>query len=93
MIEIRRFDSALGIRIELQNANLLLITAERGYVMCGYLDIKAAEKLGDSACIVTGVKTFDDVLESRIVGVSSKARELGIREGMSGREALSLLST
>lgn len=93
MIEIKKVDSGLGIRIELQNANLLLITAKNGYIMCGYLNIEAAEKKGDAACIVTGVKTFDDVLNARVAKASSQAEKLGIKEGMKGREALKILST
>ncbi|MBU4406602.1 MAG: YunC family protein, partial [Candidatus Altiarchaeota archaeon] len=40
----------------------------------------------------TGVKTFDDVLNAQITKVSSKAREFGVTEGMTGKEALNLLS-
>lgn len=93
MIEIKKIDSGLGIRIELQNASLVLITAEKGYIMCGYLNISAAEKKGDAACMVRGVSSFDDVLNAKVVELTSKAKTLGIREGMSGKEALKLLST
>lgn len=93
VIEIKRIDSGFGIRLKLQNANFLLISAKRGYIMCGYLNMETAEKLGDVACIVTGVKTFEDVLKARIVRVSKSASALGLKEGMTGKEALDLLST
>jgi uncharacterized protein YunC (DUF1805 family) len=36
VVEIRKIDSCFGIRVELQNANLLLVNAKLGYIMCGY---------------------------------------------------------
>lgn len=90
-MESRKMESATGIKIELQNANLVLIKGEKGFIMCGYLNIDAAEKMGDAACVVTGVKTVEDALNAKIVKATSKAKALGVREGMTGREALKLL--
>jgi len=59
--------------------------------MCGYLNKDVAEKLGDAACIVRGVSTADDVLKAKIVDCTEKAKQYGIRVGMSGREALEKL--
>jgi len=39
----------------------------------------------------TGIKNFDDALKAKIVEVSDKAKENGIKEGMTGREALELM--
>jgi len=33
---------------------LVLVVAEKGYVICGYLNMETAEKLGDCAAVVTG---------------------------------------
>ncbi len=77
--------------IELQNANLVLVKARQGYVMCGYLNLEAAEKLGDAACVVTGVKTAEDALEAEVKACTTKAGELGVKTGMTGREALELM--
>jgi uncharacterized protein YunC (DUF1805 family) len=60
---------------------LLLIKGTKGYVMCGYLNIDAAEKFGSAASIVSGVKTFDDVLNSSIKASTTKAKELGLEPG------------
>ena len=91
MIETRQINGCLGLKVRMPNANLLLIVGEKGYIMCGYLDIGAAEKLGDAACIVTGVSTFHDVLKSEVKSLTSKAEELGVREGMVGEQALEIL--
>ena len=82
----------LGIRVELPGSPpLLVLVAEEGFVMCGYLNVQAAEKLGVAAAMVSGVRTFEDVLEAPVKACTSKARELGVKEGMKGREALELM--
>ncbi|HEX55481.1 MAG: DUF1805 domain-containing protein [Candidatus Altiarchaeales archaeon] len=91
-IEIRRIDSCIGIKIGLRNANLIVIFGERGYVMCSYLNIKTAEKLGDVACIISGVSEIDDAINARIEKISKNARRLGIREGMLVKDVLKFLS-
>ena len=79
---------ALGVNLELLNANIIVIRAKKGYIMCGYLNMETANKLDDVAAKVTGIKNFDDALKAKIVEVSDKAKENGIKEGMNGREAL-----
>ncbi len=81
----------LGIRVEMPNAPLLLIKGKRGFAMCGYLNPETAEKLGDAAVIVSGVRTFDDMLSARIKWASTKAKELGISEGKLLREEIGKL--
>jgi uncharacterized protein YunC (DUF1805 family) len=80
--------TAMAIKVEMKTAPLLVITARRGFLMCGYLNMEAAEKLGDVAARVSGVKTFDDVLNAKVNALSPAAVELGIQEGMTGKEAL-----
>ena len=82
---------AMGIRIDLNVAPILVIKAKKGFVMCGYLNMDAVEKLGDVAARVSGVNTFDDVLKAKVLQVSTKAKELGIEEGMTGRQVLDML--
>ena len=83
---------ALGVRVDLPGSPpLLLIVAERGFVMCGFLNVEAAERLGVAAAMVSGVRTFEDVLEAPVRACTSRARELGVEEGMKGRKALELM--
>jgi uncharacterized protein YunC (DUF1805 family) len=81
--------SALGLKMDMEHAPLLVIRTAKGFVMCGYLNIDVANKLGDVAVRVSGVKSFEDVLNARAVDVSEAARKLGITVGMQAREALS----
>ena len=79
---------ALGLRFEMQKYPLLVIRAEKGFLMCGYLNVSAAESLGDAAAKVKGVQSFEDMLKAQIVEVTQQARELGVELGMTGKEAL-----
>ncbi len=79
---------ALGLKFEMQNAPLLVIKADKGFVMCGYLDIDMANTLGDVAVRVRGVNTFEDVLDAQVVGITQAAADLGIDIKMNARDAL-----
>ncbi len=79
---------ALGLNFEMQKYTLLVIRADKGFLMCGYLNVNAAEELGDTAVKVKGVKSLEDMLKAQVVEVTEMARELGIEPGMTGREAL-----
>ncbi len=65
-----------GVKLDLGNANLLLIRAEKGFLACGYIGIETCNKLGDVAAIVKGVKNFDDMLNENVADLSEKAKEI-----------------
>ena len=86
-------ETVLGLKVELPDSPpLLLMVGEKGFIMCGYLNVEVAERLQVAAAMVSGVKSFQDVLEAEIKAATSKARELGINLGMKGREALRKLA-
>ena len=91
-VEVELIGGATGVRVALQNAVFLLIEGSRGYLMCGYLNCETAERKGDIAAMVSGVSTFEDMLSAKVSWVSSGGKAIGIREGMSGKDALSLMS-
>jgi uncharacterized protein YunC (DUF1805 family) len=81
--------ACLGLKVDLpESPPLLLIVAEKGFVMCGFLNIDAVEKLGVSAALVSGVKSFEDVLNAEVKVATTKAKNLGIEAGIKGSEAL-----
>ena len=85
--------TVLGLKVELSDSPpLLLMVGEKGFIMCGYLNVEVAERLQVAAAMVSGVRSFQDVLEAEIKAATSKARELGINLGMKGREALRKLA-
>lgn len=90
-VECLRVDgkACLGVRVELPNSPpLLIVVADKGFVMCGFLNIDAAERLSVAAAMVSGVKSFEDVLNANVKAVTSKAEALGVKTDMSGAEAL-----
>jgi uncharacterized protein YunC (DUF1805 family) len=81
--------ACLGLKVDLpESPPLLLIRAEKGFLMCGFLNVEAAERLGVSAAMVSGVKTFEDVLNAQVKAVTTKAKISGVEAGMKGSEAL-----
>jgi uncharacterized protein YunC (DUF1805 family) len=79
----------LGVKVELpESPPLLLVIAEKGFVMCGFLNIEVAERLGAAAAMVSGVKTFEDILNAEVRAITSKAKSFGVQLGMRGAEAL-----
>ena len=70
------------------NTAILIIQAKRGFLGCGYFSLATADKVGDAAVIVSGVKNFDDMLAAKVKGVSAAAAVLGVTTDMTGREAL-----
>ena len=82
-----------GIELDLcDGTELLVITGKKGYVMCGYLNINTAQKRNDVACIVTGVKTIEDMLNSKVVALTAKAQSLGISMNMDVKQVLEILA-
>lgn len=84
--------TALGVKVDLpESPPLLLVIGETGFVMCGFLNMEAAEKLNVAAAMVSGVKNFDDILEAEVRAVTPRAQKKGIKPGMTGKEALKFL--
>lgn len=82
-------ETCLGVKIGLPDSPpLLLVVADKGFVMCGFLNVDVAQKLGVAAAVVSGVKSFEDVLNAEVKAVTSKARDLGVSVGMKGVDAL-----
>jgi uncharacterized protein YunC (DUF1805 family) len=85
--------SLLALRVEMPEAPpLLLIRGGKGFVMCGYLNLEVAERLGLAAAVVTGVKSFEDVLNSQIRGSTTKASALGLQPGRVVRDVIGLIA-
>lgn len=77
---------------QIGNLPLIIIRAKNGYVACNYIDKGVADKVGDVAAFVSGVKNLDDFKKAKIRGVTSWAEEgYGVREGMSVKKALELM--
>jgi uncharacterized protein YunC (DUF1805 family) len=82
----------LAISVELPKTNLLVVTSDIGYIMCGALDVGLLnEKLKDRGIIAgraVGVKTIDQLLDAPLESITYEAENRGITQGMIGRDAL-----
>ena len=71
---------------------ILLIKAGKGALGCGYINMAAAEKFNHALAIVSGVASYEDMLAAEVKSVSPAAEALGVKTGMTGREALLLMA-
>ncbi|MFZ3590671.1 YunC family protein [Bacillus sp. DJP31] len=89
MIDQHQFTA---ITVNLPKTNFLAITTEKGYIMCGALDVALLnEKLKDRKIIAgraVGVRTIEQLLEAPLESVTYEAENLGITVGTIGKDAL-----
>ncbi|MGG4264611.1 YunC family protein [Peribacillus simplex] len=82
----------LAISVRLPKTNLLAVASEKGYIMCGALDVALLnDKLRDRKILAgraIGVKSIEELLEAPLESVTWEAVEKGIYPGMIGKEAL-----
>lgn len=81
------------LKEELGNLPIIIVRAKKGYIACSYVDKETAEKVGDVAAFVSGVKTIDDFMRAKIKTTTSWAEDMGIREGMSVKKALEIMDS
>ena len=81
-----------AILIKLQDKNLILLRGSRGYVMCGYLNMQAAERFKDEEIKITGISTIEEALKTLVLSCTSSARKLGIYKGQPVKEVLKIIA-
>lgn len=77
-----------AITFATQNTKILVIRAAHGLLGCGYVSVDTAAKVGDALAVVSGVANYEDMLHASVKAVSPAAEALGVRPGMTGRDAL-----
>ena len=82
----------LAVTVKLPKTTLLTVSNEKGYIMCGALDVGLLnDKLKDRQIIAgraVGVKTIEELLNAPLESVTVEAERYGITKGTIGREAL-----
>jgi uncharacterized protein YunC (DUF1805 family) len=82
----------LAVSVLLPKTTLLAVSSDKGYIMCGALDVGLLnEKLKDRKIIAgraVGVRTIEQLVNAPLESVTWEAKELGIHPGMSGKDAL-----
>ncbi|MDI3298470.1 MAG: DUF1805 domain-containing protein [Bacillota bacterium] len=84
-----------GIEIELPRTHLAVVAGDRGYLMCGALDVALLDgRLAQRRILAgraVGVRTVAELLEAPLESVTREAQAAGLRPGMLGREAVRYL--
>jgi catechol 2,3-dioxygenase-like lactoylglutathione lyase family enzyme/uncharacterized protein YunC (DUF1805 family) len=83
---------AIGISNRWDKGQYCSILTPAGIVGCGIYDLETPAEFGQAIAIAKGTPACplvepEDLLDSRIVGLTPQAAALGIRVGMTGREA------
>jgi uncharacterized protein YunC (DUF1805 family) len=82
----------ISISVQLPKTNLLAVASDKGYIMCGALDVGLLnEKLKSRGIIAgraVGVRTIEQLLDAPLESVTIAAEELGITVGTKGKDAL-----
>lgn len=81
-----------AITFATKNTIILVIRAAHGLLGCGYISVDTAAKVGDALAVVSGVANYEDMLRASVKAVSPAAEALGVRPGMTGRDALLKMS-
>ena len=88
--------TALGISNRWERGQYCSILTRAGIVGCGIYDLKTPAEFGQAIAIAKGTPANplvepEDLFDAKIVGVTPQAEALGIRLGMTGREAVELM--
>ena len=87
---------AIGISNRWHHGQYCSILTEAGVVGCGIYDVKTCAEFGQAVAIARGTPQHplvdpEDLFDAKIVEATPQAKELGIKIGMTGRDAVELL--
>jgi len=82
----------LALELELLTKKLIVLRGRRGYIMCGYLNLRAAEKFRDCAVKITGVSTIGESLKAKVHSCTLPAKRLGIYKGQPVKDVLPMIA-
>ncbi|UOF90440.1 DUF1805 domain-containing protein [Fodinisporobacter ferrooxydans] len=87
--------TAIAVSVALPKTNLLVVSTEIGYIMCGALDVQLLnDKLADRKIIAgraVGVKTIEQLLSAPLESVTAEAETIGIHSGTTGHDAIKIM--
>ena len=81
-----------AVTVLLPKTTLIAVASDKGYIMCGALDVGLLNDMLKDRKIIAGravgVRTIDQLLNAPLESVTFEAEALGIHAGMLGKEAL-----
>jgi len=86
-----------GVQTKWAGFNILLVTGSKGFLACPVIDVEACRRYGVAAAIVEStpdnpIGTLERFPNRNIIKANSKARTLGIKEGMTVSDAFALIA-
>jgi uncharacterized protein YunC (DUF1805 family) len=86
----------IGHRAQWNGGQYCALLTNQGIVGCGAYDVACLDTFGHIVAIARGTPEKplvypEDLFDKKIVAVTTHARKVGIREGMTGKEALRIL--
>lgn len=77
--------------INLLAKNLIVLRGSKGYVMCGYLNLDAADKFKEAAIKIINVFTIKEALLSKVFACSFAAKKMGVYENQPIKDVLKII--
>lgn len=86
-----------GVQTKWPGFSILMVTGSKGFLACPAVDIDACQRYGVAAALVESspdnpIGTLERFPNRKISKVNTKARELGICEGMAVTDAFALIA-
>jgi uncharacterized protein YunC (DUF1805 family) len=86
-----------GVQTKWTGFNILLVTGSKGFLACPAVDVEACERYGVAAAIVEStpdnpIGTLERFPNRKVTKANTKARALGIQEGMNVTDAFALIA-
>jgi uncharacterized protein YunC (DUF1805 family) len=88
--------AAIGVSHRWHRGQYCSIFTKAGIVGCGIYDMRTPSEFGQAIAIARGTPSHplvepEDLLDAQIVDATEPAKQLGVKIGMKGREAVELL--
>ncbi len=89
---------ASGLSVKWNDGQLVVIICPVGLVACAAIDVEVMEEFNFAVAVAHGTPQKplvepEDLLEAKISNVTKKASLMGITAGMSGKEALEIMTS
>ena len=86
-----------GVQTKWAGFNILLVTGSKGFLACPAIDVDACERYGVAAALVEStpdnpIGTLERFGDRKVTKANSKAKTIGIKEGMNVAEAFALIA-
>lgn len=72
--------------------NLIVIKGRKGYIMCGYLNLKVAQQFNEAAIKIAGVSNIKEALKTEVSSLTSQAKKLGIYKGQPIKDVIKIIA-